>query len=49
MALANAAKRVSAEFDYPAEDLNKAVKEFLREMGGSAATTCENQVAERVS
>jgi hypothetical protein len=28
-----AAKEVAAEFDFPADKLNDAVKEFLREMG----------------
>lgn len=32
MGLAEAAKKVAAEFDFTAEDVNKAVKEFLREM-----------------
>ena len=33
MKLAEAAKKVVAEFDFTAEDVQKAVKEFLREMG----------------
>ncbi|KAF2202108.1 hypothetical protein GQ43DRAFT_455311 [Delitschia confertaspora ATCC 74209] len=32
MALAEQAKKVAAEFDFPKENVNKAVKEFLREM-----------------
>jgi len=32
MALAEAAKRIAAEFDYPAEEVRKGVKEFIREM-----------------
>ena len=33
MALREAAQRVAAEFEYPAEDVNRGVGEFLREMG----------------
>jgi hexokinase len=33
MSLKEAAKKVEAEFDFTAEDVRKAVKEFLREMG----------------
>lgn len=33
MSLAEAVKRVVAEFDYPSEDVNKGVQEFLRQMG----------------
>lgn len=33
MALAEQAKRVAAEFDFTDDGLNKAVKEFIREMG----------------
>lgn len=33
MSLAEAAKRVAAEFEYGPEALNKGVKEFIREMG----------------
>lgn len=33
MALADQAKRVAAEFDFTDDGLNKAVKEFIREMG----------------
>ncbi|KAK4998256.1 glucokinase [Elasticomyces elasticus] len=32
MGLADEAKRVAAEFEYSAEDVNKGVKEFIREM-----------------
>ncbi|KAK5128718.1 hypothetical protein LTR85_000051 [Meristemomyces frigidus] len=32
MALAAAAERVAAEFEYPASNVNRAVKEFIREM-----------------
>ncbi|KAK6398999.1 hypothetical protein LTR65_000556 [Meristemomyces frigidus] len=32
MALAAAAERVAAEFEYPAEQINRAVHEFIREM-----------------
>ncbi|KAF3008799.1 glucokinase [Curvularia kusanoi] len=32
MALAEQAKRVAAEFDFTDDGLNKAVKEFIREM-----------------
>ncbi len=32
-ALAEAANRVAAEFEYSAEDVNRAVEEFIREMG----------------
>jgi hypothetical protein len=35
MTLAEEAKRVAAEFDYSDEDVNKAVKEFIRQMGAS--------------
>jgi hexokinase len=33
MKLADEAKRVAAEFEFPAEGVRKAVKEFIREMG----------------
>jgi hypothetical protein len=33
MALAEAAKKVAAEFDFNSDQLRNAVKEFLREMG----------------
>ena len=33
MALAEQAKRVAAEFDFSDDGVNKAVKEFIREMG----------------
>ncbi|KAK4635427.1 Glucokinase [Fulvia fulva] len=32
MALAQAAERVAAEFEYPKEDVNRGVKEFIRQM-----------------
>jgi hexokinase len=32
MALEAEAKRMAAEFEYSAEDVNKGVKEFIREM-----------------
>ena len=32
MALAAEAKKVAAEFDYSAEDVNNGVKEFIRQM-----------------
>lgn len=32
MGLAQEASRVAAEFEYPSQDVNKAVKEFIREM-----------------
>lgn len=32
MGLAQEASRVAQEFDYSAEDVNKGVKEFIREM-----------------
>ena len=32
MALAQAAERVAAEFEYPANEVNKGVKEFIRQM-----------------
>ena len=42
MALSQAAARVAAEFEYPKEDLNRAVREFIREMDeglGKSGTT----------
>jgi len=33
MSLLKEAQRVAAEFDYPAKDVNRGVKEFMREMG----------------
>ena len=33
MALVEKAKRVAAEFEYPPDELNRGVQEFLREMG----------------
>lgn len=32
MALADEARRVAAEFEYPKEEVNRGVKEFLRQM-----------------
>lgn len=32
MSLLEEARKVAAEFDYPAEEVNKGVKEFIREM-----------------
>jgi hexokinase len=32
MALAEEAKRIAAEFDYPTDEVRKGVKEFIREM-----------------
>jgi Hexokinase len=32
MALAEGAKRIAAEFDYPADEVRKGVKEFIKEM-----------------
>ena len=33
MALLEQARRVAAEFEYPPENVNKGVKEFIRQMG----------------
>jgi hypothetical protein len=33
MSLLKEAHRVAAEFDYPAKEVNRGVKEFIREMG----------------
>lgn len=33
MTLREAAQRIAAEFDYPAADVNRGVREFLKEMG----------------
>lgn len=33
MTLLDEAKRVAAEFEYPAEEVNKGVKEFIKQMG----------------
>jgi hexokinase len=38
MALADQAKRVAAEFDFEKDAVNKAVKEFIREMGTTEGT-----------
>lgn len=40
MALAQAAHKVVQEFDFSAEHVNKAVHEFLREMGSSWSQSC---------
>jgi hexokinase len=32
MALVEGAKQIAAEFEYPAEEVRKGVKEFIREM-----------------
>lgn len=37
MALAAAAERVAAEFEYPKEDVNRGVKEFIRQMNEGLA------------
>lgn len=34
MSLLEEARRVAAEFDYTKQDVNKGVKEFIRQMGG---------------
>ena len=34
MSLIEEAKKVAVEFEYPAAEVNKGVKEFLRQMGG---------------
>ena len=34
MSLLEEARRVATEFDYTKEDVNKGVKEFIRQMGG---------------
>lgn len=33
MSLLEEARRVAAEFDYPPDEVNKGVKEFIRQMG----------------
>jgi len=33
MSLADSARKVAAEFEYSAEDVNKGVKQFLKQMG----------------
>ena len=33
MALREAAERIAAQFDFPPSDVNKAVKEFLNQLG----------------
>lgn len=40
MALAEQAKRVAAEFEFAADDVRKAVKEFIREMGMYGSLYC---------
>jgi hexokinase len=40
MALAEQAQRVAAEFDYSPDAVNKAVREFIREMGESCLCLC---------
>jgi hypothetical protein len=47
MALAEQARRVAGEFDFGPDAVNKAVKEFIREMGtqhcpGLLHSTCTN-------
>lgn len=42
MALAEQAKRVAAEFDFGQDAVNKAVKEFIREMGMCTHTCWHN-------
>jgi hexokinase len=44
MALAEQAKRVAAEFDFGPDAVNKAVKEFIREMG--TLRTCCNAIGD---
>lgn len=34
MALLQRAKQVAAQFEYPAAEVNRGVKEFVRELGG---------------
>lgn len=33
MSLLDEVRRVAAEFEYPPEEVNKGVKEFIRQMG----------------
>ena len=33
MSLLDGARRVAAEFDYPTENVNRGVKEFIKQMG----------------
>lgn len=33
MGLMDDARKVAAQFDYPPEEVNKGVKEFIRQMG----------------
>ena len=40
MALLESARRVAAEFEYPAEEVNKGVKAFLSQMGQHYIATC---------
>ena len=44
MSLLKEAQRVAAEFDYPAKELNKGVKEFMREMGMMGLPRADIQV-----
>jgi hypothetical protein len=46
MALAEQAKRVAAEFDFPADNVRKAVKEFIREMGTFRGCARQSQTDE---
>jgi hexokinase len=43
MALAEQAKRVAAEFDFSKDAVNKAVQEFIREMGTHRSSKSRNQ------
>lgn len=43
MALADQAKKVAAEFDFSDDAVNKAVKEFIREMGRHGHAACWQQ------
>lgn len=42
MALADESNRVVQEFDFTNDDLNRHVKEFLRQMGTSLRLHCMN-------
>lgn len=42
MGLLEEAQRVAAEFEYSAEDVNKGVKEFIRQMGKDRKTAKRN-------
>ena len=44
MSLMEEVRRVAAEFEYPAEAVNKGVKEFMKEMGSFSVCNAQMEI-----